>query len=389
MSIQRRPKTGGTKGKIQWVVRWRDSSGKERSKTFKRESDAKTFDAEVKKEQRKGHYDTEYNRQITLEDFARETVMVKPLEEASVKAYEQTLKNLCGHGIATMKLASITTYHVQGFYKECLDGRSWADDKPLSVVSANSHLALLKRLLEDAYVAGIIPRNPAKNVSKINHRKLQSVKRSEIPTEAQVEALMDAFTTGGIAYVHAPGTDKKPYGMTMREHPEFAFMVKICSCTGLRLSELAGLVVGDVDTTNRLISVEYQKTNVGDNRKKLKTPYSIREVPYPDSVHDDLTRLVADRPRDDFLFVTQSGSAYSSTTIANFMRRACKHLDIAPFTFHSFRHYYASRMIAAGCPVNVISRLLGHASVRVTMEIYVHLLDDSPALARRVVNEIF
>lgn len=49
------------------------------------------------------------------------------------------------------------------------------------------------------------------------------------------------------------------------------------------------------------------------------------------------------------------------------------------FSAHCFRHTYATRCFEAGVDIKVVQKQLGHASIKMTMDLYTHLLDDQKA----------
>ncbi len=66
-----------------------------------------------------------------------------------------------------------------------------------------------------------------------------------------------------------------------------------------------------------------------------------------------------------------------------------KEANITGFSFHGLRHTHASKLLAAGVDVQVVSHRLGHASVSTTMNIYAHLLPDSQEMVRGKIDMIF
>lgn len=63
-----------------------------------------------------------------------------------------------------------------------------------------------------------------------------------------------------------------------------------------------------------------------------------------------------------------------SSAIYKLCQTISQKAKIAPFTPHAFRHYFATRLIKAGIPLVVVSKILGHASAQFTEKVYVHLV---------------
>ena len=69
---------------------------------------------------------------------------------------------------------------------------------------------------------------------------------------------------------------------------------------------------------------------------------------------------------------THTGEALLPNTITHEYAKIAKRIGLNT-KFHDLRHTHASRLYAQGVPDVVISKRLGHATVAITMEIYVHI----------------
>lgn len=172
--------------------------------------------------------------------------------------------------------------------------------------------------------------------------------------------------------------------------------------TGLRPGELFALTKDDIDLEKKMISVTktllYQKLE-GDDKKEFhidqpKTRSSERVVPINTACEKALIaqfrlkRIVEKRyPKDsefkDLLFVTKLNTPLNSVLycaaiekIINEINLLRDELDKFPkFSGHSFRHTFATRCLEAGVAPKTIQKLLGHASLQMTMDLYVHIND--------------
>lgn len=163
-----------------------------------------------------------------------------------------------------------------------------------------------------------------------------------------------------------------------------ADMVRTAVGTGMRLSELCGLRVEDIDFLRREIRVEAQLAPNGKERVPTKTASSVRTVPIADDLITVLDRRVAASTKG-WIFETSRGTPYRAASAGGELRKAVTHLR-AGVTFHSFRHLYASRLISGGVSVKQVQRVLGHASASTTLDVYAHFFPGDDELSRAAIN---
>jgi integrase len=146
---------------------------------------------------------------------------------------------------------------------------------------------------------------------------------------------------------------------------------------GLRIGEILGLQVQDLDLDNQFFHV---RRNVyrGYVQSTPKTAAGERWVPLASPVLDALKAWLAVRPLDsEWLFPNEAGKPYYER---NLLRRklwpVCDRVGIARFGWHSLRHTFSTYGGNSGVPLPVLQYLLGHASVETTM-IYTHPLGEA------------
>jgi site-specific recombinase XerD len=82
----------------------------------------------------------------------------------------------------------------------------------------------------------------------------------------------------------------------------------------------------------------------------------------------------ARRRGDDLLFTRKDGSPWRTSHQIRPLLRACERAAIAPaISFHILRHTYASLLVMAGAPMQVVAHNLGHSDTRMTERHYAHL----------------
>jgi integrase len=139
--------------------------------------------------------------------------------------------------------------------------------------------------------------------------------------------------------------------------------------TGMRAGELCGLRVCDVDPLKKLVRIRQAVW-----RGKVQTPKSkksIRDIPIPVEVVNALTNHIGYRT-EGFVFATKNATPWNSDLL---LRRHLRgELRVVDANLHMFRYTFATRQLHAGVPIAVVSRLLGHASISTTLNIYAHVL---------------
>lgn len=176
---------------------------------------------------------------------------------------------------------------------------------------------------------------------------------------------------------------------------------------GLRRGELLALTWDDLtlDATPPRLTVHRTLSRVkgpGLVLSDTKTAGSRRTVHLPSPVVAALRahrarqaeeRLVAgpewtERPLGaDLVFRTPWGTPTDPDNFRNHCYRVTEEAGIGRWSPHEMRHSAASLLIAQGVPLKLVSETLGHASIRITSDVYGHLLDDAGAVAADAMTE--
>ncbi len=154
--------------------------------------------------------------------------------------------------------------------------------------------------------------------------------------------------------------------------------VFIAAVTGIRIGELCALRWADIDFEKRIITV--RKTmqrikNIGGKTatKVVITPpksrTSEREIPIPEVL---FSRLKSMKKSDNHYILTGEKTFSEPRTMQYRFKAILKKLNLPSVNFHSLRHMFATRCVAAGADVKTLSELLGHSSVEMTLNRYVH-----------------
>lgn len=150
--------------------------------------------------------------------------------------------------------------------------------------------------------------------------------------------------------------------------------------TGLRLGELCALHWEDIDFKEGTLSVHA-------TMKRIQTPHnpehksavvltppksrkSARTIP----LHKDILDLLKERAgaNGTFFLTGKENSYIEPRTMQNHFKTIIRTAGIAEVNFHALRHTFATRSIENGIDAKILSEILGHASVKLTLDRYVH-----------------
>lgn len=131
---------------------------------------------------------------------------------------------------------------------------------------------------------------------------------------------------------------------------------------GLRLGEVLGLTLADLDLARQTIHIRR-----GKGKKDRSVPLPARLLPL-------LTRYQAQYAPLTFLFEGQTvGEPYSARSLQQVVKQAAARAGISrPVTAHMLRHSYATHLLEAGTDIRYIQEMLGHNSIKTT-ERYTHV----------------
>ena len=173
--------------------------------------------------------------------------------------------------------------------------------------------------------------------------------------------------------------------------------------TGMRPGEVCALTRNDIDFNKHCISVSktliYQKFD-GDVKKEFhigppKTNSSVRKVPMNVACEnailkqERLKKLLSMKYKmegefGDLLFVTRFNTPICDQTLCDSIKRIVDEINLQRdetdkfpcFSPHTFRHTFATRCIEAGIMPKTVQKYLGHATIQMTMDLYVHVTDE-------------
>ena len=184
-------------------------------------------------------------------------------------------------------------------------------------------------------------------------------------------------------------------------------VVYILFHTGMRISELCGLTLKDIDLQNKTVNIDHQLQRTSDMRyiiETTKTDAGTRVLPITEDVAQMFQAIIEDRnaPKVEktidgysgFLFYDDNGMPLVAMHWQHrFNRMVGRYNDIyrvqlPNITPHVCRHTYCSNMAKSGMNPKTLQYLMGHSDISVTMNVYTHIgFDDAEEELKRM--EVF
>jgi len=390
-----------------------DLHGKKITKTFTYHPDACLSAKQQDKEAQK--YADELERKIrdginldgkkiAFEQFALDWLSRRQssLTFSTYKSYEMMLKTRLFPYMGTQKISNIKLPAIEDFMLTLVDESSQS--------TISKYKIILNRIFKDAMRYGMIERNPCDNIELPKAKKKKEGLKFFTPD--QVQAFLDSLDMEFEINIqgHSRTDDTgKPYSVSdyVERHTVptqlkvFYYIAVFC---GMRKGEILALHWDDIDFVAKTIDISKSaaKTQKGTECKAPKTATSVRILPLPDPIipllkeykrEYSLYRLsLGDKWQGDGnLFIQAEGKLMDLSTPYQRFKRHIKQYNcwvekhnkeltngenkiepLPDIPLHGLRHSCATWLNHIGVNVLVISKILGHAQVSTTMNIYAH-----------------
>ncbi|MDE7302992.1 MAG: site-specific integrase [Oscillospiraceae bacterium] len=153
--------------------------------------------------------------------------------------------------------------------------------------------------------------------------------------------------------------------------------IMLSAATGIRIGELCALKWSDFDFEKSVMTVKRTVQRISRAGEKgthiivssPKSAASAREIPLPEFL---LPFLNANRSKDSDLILSGSEKIIEPRTMQYRFKSILKKAGLPSVNFHALRHMFATNCIELGFDVKTLSEILGHSSVQVTLNRYVH-----------------
>jgi integrase len=297
-------------------------------------------------------------------------------EKSTTDRSPGTLRSYRGHldlylipHLGALRLTDLRAHHVSAMLAAIRTAPGRA--RPMSAATQVRVFATLRAAVRQAVKRGEIPHDHTAHVD------LPDGKRPDVePWEPDtLWALVE----------HLDGAE--PHTMEARVR----HVVMFAAGTGLRLGEICGLRWEDVDLDRGVLTVHQQAQTIGRElvyrRPKTKRSKG-RVVPLAGWVPEVLRAVRIRQARErlawgeawedtGLVFTMPGGGGLVPSSVSKAFVRYSRTAGLPPCRFHDLRHLAASTLIRQGVPLAIVSRILGHTSITITMDTYGHVrMDD-------------
>lgn len=294
-------------------------------------------------------------------------IKVRPSTYASYQAYiERHVSPIIGG----LQLQKLTTNQLQVFFNEKrvngrIDGKGGLSPKTIRNIYNMLHEAL-----QQAVINKIVSVNVSEGVV--------------LPSKDEKEII-----------VFKPEEQRAIIEAAQKDRLGFA--IELDFFTGLRVGELCALKWSDIDLAAKefrvrrtLQRVQKKTSDIKSKGKRTqivegatKTKKGNRVIPLTDTMLQKLlihkARQLFEKRRlgkgysdNGYVFANEFGGAIEPSYLRDVYDRILKNANAPHYTFHTIRHTFATRAIENDMPVKVVSEILGHSSVQLTMDLYCH-----------------
>jgi integrase len=335
-------------GKITYRAHYRDPDGKQRSRTFARKIDARSFLTTVDSSLLTGRYVDHREAARPFRDIAEQFHAVHAHNLAADTTRPRVRGVLDNHILPVLGDVPVGAIRPSTVAAAVA---TWS--ATLAPGTVGITLRAVRQVLDAAVADGIIASNPAKAVKPPTPPRRRDVHLSDDDVRAIIAATPERY---------------------------HALVVSLVGL-GLRIGEACGLLVTDVDFLRKTVHVRQQR-RPGGELGKLKTASSGRDIPADDAVLAALAEQIRRWPRaDEVIFSSVTGRALNRSAAGHAFARTAKAtgIEVSP---HSMRHYFGASLISAGVSVVAVSRWLGHSSPAITYGVYSHLTANDDQIGR-------
>jgi len=360
-----------------YAYQWTDENGKRRIIYAKTLPELREQEQDIQKDIN-DHIKPEARYKTVNDLYELWKELKRGLKDNTFQNYQYYYTMYVAPKFGKKRVSGIVKSDVKRFYNMLVDERG------LAISTVDGIHTVLRQVFDMAVDDAYIRRNPADNVLKeLRQAHAFDVEKRYALTQGEEQRFLD----------YLKQTEKYRHW-----YPIFAVMLG----TGMRVGETAGLRWCDIDLENETIDINHTLVNyrhaVGGCYSNVHTPKtraSVRKIPMLGAVKQ---AFIEEKNRQkemgirclatvdgytDFIFINRFGDPQHQGTLNKAIRRIIRDCNdealsadirdkvlLPPFSCHTLRHTFTTRMCEKGVNIKVIQDVLGHADVSTTLNIY-------------------
>lgn len=304
--------------------------------------------------------------QTFIDDYARQQC-----QPVTVEGYLKMLNNRIIEKLGDYKLSKINPLILGKFYKDITNDKKEIINEngekekiyALGQESLNKHYNLINGIFRYAVDMQVLKNNPNQNVKKPKTKK-HEIKKREFYEPNELKRFIKAVDT--------------------LENDYYKLIFYLPVMCGLRKAETLGLSIDDIDLENKKINLTTSCEYVKGEKiyTDLKTKSSIREIYYPQILHELLKNCV-DNCTTYHLFEN-----ITEDNIDDKLDKIISQNNLRRLTYHKLRHSHATFLLANGADIETVRNRLGHSDISTT-SIYVHALEKNDKKVSKKLDKFF
>ncbi|WP_376957727.1 site-specific integrase [Azospirillum sp. A26] len=376
-SVSKRKWKHNQEEKEAWVVRYVDQSGKRRMKTFEKKKEADAYRFKIEREINDGIHTPDrctLTMKDTVDEYLRDCDRRRKVGDrmagGTLYGYKIIAEKHIVHSFGARRINQINSLEIQDFVNE--KGLKYARRTVTRIV------LVLRNVLTFAVSRGWLKRNPmADQPPRVPGA---TPERIEIPTKEELRSILEYLSVRRANEHHMA-------------HYRRIVMVMLGLFAGMRRGEICGLTWENIDFDKNVILVRHSYSVI-DGLKAPKSRAGVRDIPMAAPVRAALLQLQVElgEGATGLVMKTNRGTPLKPDDMYYwYWRPLCIAAGLvsedggAKYHFHALRHAAVSLLIEQGLPPLHIKRIVGHASISLTMDTYGHLFPEDDA-ARHAVD---
>jgi len=354
-------------GNTKYVYAWRLTPTDPTPKEKREKPSLRELEQQIRRDIEDG-IDSTGKKMTLCQLYAKQNLQRANVKKSTQKQREQLMRLLKEDKLGARSIDAIKPS----------DAKEWAlrmKDKGFSYNTINNHKRSLKASFYIAIQDDCVRKNPFD--FKLSEVLENDTKEKVALTEEQEQALLSFIKTDNVYHKH---------------YDDVLILLK----TGLRISELCGLTVADIDFKNEVVIIDHQLLKSKEQGYYIETPKTKsgnRVIPMSEKVLEAFQRVLNKRKYvqpvilegyTKFLFLNRNGlpkvAVNYESMFRGLVRKYNKTQKVAlpkVMTPHTLRHTFCTTLANAGMNPKALQYIMGHSNINMTLNYYAHTTSET------------